>query len=89
MRVYVTKYALTTGIIETEAEYTATTTGGMVTSKAMGSFSHFHGEGREWHRTLEGAVAKAKTMRDRKIASIKKKIAELEKRTFDSVVTIV
>lgn len=48
---------------------------------ALGYFrgAHFHGEGREWHRTEAQARARARLLRDNKIASLRKKIATLEK----------
>jgi hypothetical protein len=44
---------------------------------------YFHGEGRNWHRTPEGAKAKAEAMRKAKIASLKKQLAKLESLSFD------
>ena len=42
----------------------------------------FHGEGKEWHRTKEAAIAKAEEMRQKKIAGLKKQIERLEKLEF-------
>jgi|SRR6185437_11165942 len=39
-------------------------------------------EGKDWHRSLEGAQARAGEMRKRKLASIQKQIKRLESLTF-------
>lgn len=85
MKVYVTKYALTTGIQELEAETTGVE--GMICipadrSKGWTLEQLFHGQGREWHTDRAAAVAKAETMRQAKIASVKKQLAKLEAMTF-------
>lgn len=43
---------------------------------------YYHGEGNDWHRTKESAIAKAEEMRKKKIASLKKQIEKLEKMEF-------
>lgn len=82
MKVWITKYALTTGIYEAEVEETHCAS--MVSLRtAPGSFSqYFHGEGKDWHRTKESAVARAESMRIKKIASLKKSLAAFEKLRF-------
>jgi len=83
---YVTKYWMTAGIIVIpEAEVCSDTSGNMIKGCFPGSSffnSYFHGEGREWHRTVEGAVARANTLRDKKIAALKKQIGRLTARHF-------
>ena len=55
MKVYITKYALTSGIIEADAEIL---TGDMILIN--GDWNRcFHGEGKDWHRTFEEAYKKA------------------------------
>lgn len=88
MKVYVTKYALTKGILELEVESCehtyqsgAVNGQGMVSYKGWGMTVYFHGEDRDWHRTFEGAVKKANEMRTAKLKSLDKqhaKIANLE-----------
>lgn len=74
--VWVTKWALTSGIIETEAE---------VRDEEMvncGSrYGYFHGN--DWHRTRVAAVQRAEVMRLKKIASLKKQLEKLEKMRFE------
>lgn len=77
---YITKYALSGGILKKEVKLEHNT-GSMVVALDNG-YSFYHGEGREWHRTKESAVARAEEMRVAKIASLKKQIAKLEKLSF-------
>ncbi len=67
MIVYSTKYALTKGIAEVDAEETQ---GSMV---KYGPCAYLHDEGREWHRTLAGALEKAEEMRIAAIQALHKK----------------
>ena len=69
MKVWITKYALTTGVYEAEAEICKNISTSMICVKptAPGAFSqHFHGEGKDWHHTQEGALKKALEMVRRK-----------------------
>jgi hypothetical protein len=82
MKIWATKYALTTGIKEYDVEDCGN---GMV--KTPGSFStggglYFHGEGVEWHRTLFNAKIHAETMRNKKIATLKKQMLKISKLKF-------
>ena len=43
---------------------------------------HFHGEGLDWHRTWESALARAEKMKEAKIASLNKSIRKIERMTF-------
>ncbi len=80
--VWVTSYALTSGIRKVEVESSHTPT--MVCSiEGNGNLTEtFHGEGTDWHRTEQGALDRAEVMRVAKIASLKKSIAKLEKLKF-------
>lgn len=78
MKVYITKYALTSGIIVTDAEIL---TDGMIRTEEKWN-RYFHGEGRDWHRTFEGAQKRAEEMRVKKIASLKKQLVKYEKMYF-------
>ena len=76
MKVWITKYALTDGIIETDAEV-----GGFDTITATWDngtrCDNFKGE--EWWSRKENAIQKAEEMRQKKIASLKKQIEKLER----------
>lgn len=80
MKVWITKYALTRGILEMEcAQF------GDISVKEVGNPfpTYYHGEGNEWHRTKESAIQKAEEMRQKKIASLKKQIKKLEEMRFE------
>ena len=71
---YVTKHALTSGILRVEAnepERNSIYWGGSFWNSA-------HGEGRDWHRTEAAALARAEEMKTKRIASLKKQIEKLE-----------
>jgi hypothetical protein len=87
IHVWITKYALTEGIQETDAEHclAAAPKGTMINCPSLGVFATFHGEGRDWHRTKEGAVAKAEKMRLAKIVNLQKMIKKLEAMKFERV----
>lgn len=77
MKAWITKHALTKGIYEMEVKSMSE---GSVYGKAWNEA--YHGEGKEWHRTYDSAVATAEEMRKRKITSLKNQIAKLEKMEF-------
>lgn len=74
---YVTKYALTTGILTVNGQLFAE---GRAIS--WGTHNYAHGEGKDWHRTFDGAEKRADEMRRRKITALKKKLADLENLKF-------
>ena len=79
-KIWVTKYALTTGIFSEMAELDdemASTPHNYETGEYANSFF-----GNDWHKTEEAAKARAEEMRLKKIASLKKQIQKLEKMTF-------
>ncbi len=78
MLVYSTKYALTKGIEEVDAEETSYNS--MVT---YDKYFNLHGEGREWHRTLEGALEKAEEMRIMAIYALDRKRHKLSAIDFE------
>lgn len=79
MKVYITKYALSTGIYLDNLEQ-STNFPNIVTR----GLQAFHGEGRDWHRTEAAAIARADEMRREKIAALKRQIAKLEAAAFKS-----
>lgn len=81
MKVWITKYALTKGIIESEAKLTSKD------SVSVMEFDpnlpmHWFYKG-DWHRTKEEAVKRAEEMRKKKIESLKKQIKKLEEMRFE------
>jgi len=88
MKVWVTKYALTEGILELEAQDTHPLKIGIwvryaETSANAGFGTYLYGEGKEWHRTREAAVKRAEEMRQAKIKSVRKQLAKLEEMRFE------
>lgn len=79
MKVWITKYALTQGIFEAEADESEIFRG-MI---AVSPFEFYHGEGKEWHKTKESAISRAEEMRKKKISSLKKQIKKLENMKFE------
>ena len=83
MKVLITKYALTEGIKLVDVIETHTPTMVCEPTDVRGGIpQHYHGEGNEWHRTVDSARFKAKDMQKKKIASLKKSLAKLEKLCF-------
>ena len=82
MKVWITKYALTSGITEHEAE--PEHADGMISYRFNGMNQYAHGEGKEWHKNFASAKTRAEKMRVDKIASLKKSLAKLEAMSFDA-----
>ena len=76
MKVWITKYALTQGILEKEAEICSTVPDNTMI-KTVGSKYPEYYHGSDWHYTNEEAVAKAEKMRRNKIESLRKQIKKL------------
>lgn len=77
---YITKYALTSGIIEAQLQETSTP--GMVRDTASRYQVFYHGN--DWWRTRADAVKRAESMRKKKIASFEKGVAKLQALDFGS-----
>lgn len=74
IKAYVTKYALTQGILLVEAEQCIDINPGMI---AFGKMGYAHGN--DWHLSLQAALSRAETMRRRKLAALSKQVAQLKK----------
>ncbi len=80
-KIYVTKYALTTGIFSIDADVSED--GKMALYKQSGSrFTEF-AHGNEFHLTKEGALSRAEEMRIRKLQSLDKKVKQLSAMKFE------
>lgn len=81
---WITKYALTSGIMEVTVRQSETFPDFVDEEKAEnGCFKRmFHGEGKEWHRTREAAVQRAEAMRKNKVVSLRRQLAKFQKMTF-------
>lgn len=82
--VWITKYALTEGIFIREVEHCTDIADDMVsTIPNDGSYQqHFHGEGKDWHRTEGSAIERAEIMRRAKISSLQKSIVKMQGLSF-------
>ena len=75
---YITKYALTQGIQEVEVEDCFNTSPMMVRDPAQRFWCTFHKP--DWHLNPTEAEARAESMRQAKIASLKRQIVKLDER---------
>jgi len=73
--IWISKFALTTGIQEVRAMIIGET----AYVQKDGSYIFYSGNGREWHRTLALALAKAEAMREGKIRSLERKLIKINK----------
>ena len=76
---YITQYALTAGIERREVRDCFDLAPDMV---ADIEHSNLYYHGSDWHRTFRDALDQAEALRAKKIASLKKQIAKLERMTF-------
>lgn len=87
MKVWVTKYALTTGVVVTTGEVCSTRTdGSMLSVKWPGSLGNrltLFGLGVDWHKTEESAKARVLAMIEAKRKSIQRSLAKLDELAFD------
>lgn len=81
MKFFITRYVLTNGIQEIEAEECGN---GMLRTPRIANeiVKYFHGEGKDWHKTLENARVRAEEIRKKKIVSLNKSIKKLEQMKF-------
>jgi hypothetical protein len=85
---YVTKYALTVGILEVQGEDPDDGNTPGLLSFLDGKGFRSYAYGRNWHRTLEGAQARAYEMRNTKLASIAKQAKKIRLLTFETTTKI-
>lgn len=80
MKVFITRYALTKGIQEIEA--VEVSKGMIKAAPAPGScyVSYYHGN--DWHLTYEAAQLRAEAMVAKKLKTLRKQVAKLEKLSF-------
>ena len=80
--IYITKYALTEGILIKEAEIVGGSTN-MAIVKGGIVPQYYHRT--DWHYSHEAAARKAREMRAKKITALEKQIAKLKKLSFEPV----
>lgn len=82
MKVYITKFALTQGILAVDAEINQGES--MATYRPAGSFA-IHAHGPDWWETPDEARRRAEVVRDKKVAALRKQIETLEALRFDVI----
>ena len=79
MKVWITKYALSTGIIEVDAEISGT----MVSYKPDDKSFNTHAHGNEWWEYKSDALLRAEEMRVKKLQSLDKQIKKVSALIFE------
>lgn len=81
MKVWITKYALSRGIIEADGEFTSSDSVSIL-NRDLPLPTHWFYKG-DWHSDKESAIKKAEEMRQKKIENLKKQIQKLEEMRFE------
>ena len=81
MKVYITQYALTQGILEQDAELCTQTNDTMIRVKIPNSFDVFYHKP-FWYEDKQEAINHAEALRNKRIQSLKKSITKIEKIKF-------
>lgn len=76
---YITRYALTKGVLYGEVEQCTDIGNGQMV-KSVSLFAH--GEGKDWHRTEQGARNRVAKMIEMKVKTLKKQIQKFESFEF-------
>ena len=89
MKIYITKYALTEGILTGTAAvidgnmasvYVLHDSKGRVFNEVTTKQYHFHN--RDWHKTRTDAVARAEDMKQKKIRCLERNLRKIQELTF-------
>lgn len=80
MKIYITKHALTSGILEIDGKISKSNP--EIVSDANNKYGIYCGKDKAWTDSLEKAKEIAEEMRLKKIQSLKKKLKKLEGMTF-------
>lgn len=76
MKVWITKYALTMGILEKDAERCKTQLDMIQVGTGINR-QYFHGERKDWHTSRESAIRRSEEMKTAKLRSIDKQRARI------------
>ncbi|MDD5722669.1 MAG: hypothetical protein PHY29_02890 [Syntrophales bacterium] len=84
MKVWITKYALTDGIVECEVEAPSHDCPKMIVVKASspGTYNQYFYKP-DWHTTREEAVKRANVMKDKKLVSLRNQIEKIKELKFE------
>lgn len=81
IRVWITKYVFTQGIIECHAELCNDVSDKMIAVSGASYTSHYHKP--YWHTSKKAALQHAEELRLKKIKSLRKQISKLEELQFE------
>ena len=81
MKVWITKYAMTSGVFTAEAEKTRIEGMCVVRSKKPSGFDQLF-RGNDWHTDEAEAIERFNQMKQKKIASLQKQLAKVEALEF-------
>mgnify|MGYP001618935395 CR=1 FL=1 len=81
MKVFITKYALTKGILERDVEVCSDMSDDMV-HVIDNIYCGEYYRGNEWHVSKDNAIAKSEDMKQKRIISLNKQIVKLSKLKF-------
>jgi len=79
MKIYITKYIFTDGIIQHDAEIKD---GMAIVRMGSGLPLFLHVEGKDWHATKESAIKRAEELRIRKLKSLDKQHKKISAMVF-------
>jgi hypothetical protein len=82
MKVWITKYAMTEGILAVDAEHSQINAGTVKYRRSPKHLQEYAHSG-EWHTSQSDAIDRAEDMREAKIKSLRKQIAKLEAMKFE------
>lgn len=80
IKVWITKYALTQGIVEKEAYIYSC--GKMIEIRENNQRGEFYHD-EEWHKTKQEAIKKAEEMKEKKVFSLEKQLVKLKTLKFE------
>ena len=82
MKAWITKHALTAGVLEVNGTLANTSPEMFCYTVERSGKQYAHGKGRDWHITKEGALKRAEAMRLAKITSLLKRLEKLRDMEF-------
>jgi len=84
MKIWNTKYCLTDGITEHDAEVTGDCTMAVLPKTKANYRTVLHGEGKDWHRSREAAILRANEVKIKKLKSLDRQVKKISAIEFDS-----
>lgn len=86
MEVFITKYALTSGIRKADVELSSSNKNSVIEKNGKRFGINFYHKP-FWHLTIEDAIIHAEELRDKRISSLKKSLSKLQKLSFNQPIT--